>query len=374
MNKNIIIVGGGTGGHVFPGLALYQELTRRIGRKNVQFLCTKRSVDQYVMSEWKVNRFTLSIRQPPGNLYETVPFSWCFGKSLYNTFRLINRNNPSAVVGVGGYGTIPGIIAARFLRIPLYLLEQNVIPGRTVRYFKNYAHMIFTSWNATEAHLSPKTTCRSVGNPLRREIHTAPQKTVARRQLSIADDRDVMLIMGGSQGARSINDWILSAIKSSRIDPQNMVFIHVTGPDQQDQVEKTYRRCNVLHRTYSFYPHMEQLYAASDMVVSRAGGTTLSELIHLEKPMILIPYPHALDNHQQQNAEIVCQKGGGIRLNETELSTEVFQNTVISLLNNSKKREEMENNLKELQKENTTEQIIEVLLSERNQAQECHHR
>lgn len=359
MNQSIIISGGGTGGHLFPGIALYQEISRH--QLSVRFLCTDRTVDEYVKRRWDLDAELLPFRRWPGIQQVSNRFIRDMIRSFRRTFRVFRQLQPDAVFGLGGYGSVPGLVAAICFRLPIYLLEQNVIPGSAVRLFGPVANKVFLSWESAQRYLPRQVNCETVGNPLRREVYNAPSRKEVYEKWNISREETVLLVMGGSQGAKSINEWIVSSL-DDRDCPDHFRVFHVAGNKHFETIQSQYEELSVSSRVFPFYPRMEELYMASDLVISRAGGTSISELIHLEKPMVLIPYPYAKDNHQLANAKCISDRDAAKLLKEANLSPTVFWEEVWPLVRNEKRRSEMSENTKKMRKNNPAKTILRTCL------------
>lgn len=316
-NFRLIITGGGTGGHLFPGISLAQAMIRYNPNCQVLFIGTERKMDkaaladlgfatttiksQGLMGKSTAAKFT-SLLQQPG--------------AIFSAAGIIRKFKPDLVFGVGGYVTGPVILAARLLGIKTCIHEQNSIPGLANRMLAPLVNRIFVSLPGSEKYFPARKTVLS-GNPVRREILAAaagPPHQKQRQPLTL-------LILGGSQGARSLNSLILEAAAHRLKDLQPPIrIIHQTGELDETHVREQYAGMGITALVQPFFHDMAQIYTQADLVVCRAGATTLAELAVLRKPALLVPYPYAADNHQEINGRYLVAAGGGLMFKQSDLN------------------------------------------------------
>ena len=237
------------------------------------------------------------------------------------------RTPVDVVLGLGGYGSVPGILAARIEEIPVILLEQNVRPGRVNRLFGPLADCVAVPGPESLrgfGALRPFLRLEETGNPLRKEVTRARRwrqrrSAEQRRRALGAGERRVLLIMGGSQGARAINDSVMEALPDLEDFSRRIYCIHITGNADKETVEDAYRRAGWTTRVAAFEPDLPELLAGTDLVLARAGGTSVAELAAIGVPSFLVPYPGHGDRHQFENARALSRKGAAVVLEEAEL-------------------------------------------------------
>jgi UDP-N-acetylglucosamine--N-acetylmuramyl-(pentapeptide) pyrophosphoryl-undecaprenol N-acetylglucosamine transferase len=255
--------------------------------------------------------------------------------ALLHAGAILREFHPVVVIGVGGYAAGPVCLAARLLGIPVCLQEQNSLPGITNRWLAHVAQRIYTSF--PESHpLFPAAKIRLTGNPVREEI-TALRKEIPRRQ---SDGRFTILVAGGSQGARSINSAVIDMLAHADT-PEALQIIHQCGSADLDRVRQAYASAGVAARVEAFFTDMARQYAQADVVVCRAGATTVAELTCIGTPAIFIPFPHAADNHQEINARSVVSAEAGEMLLETDLDGRALWQRIRRLRDDPDRRDAM---------------------------------
>lgn len=348
----LIVAGGGTGGHLFPGIAVATAVRERLDSSRVLFIGTSRLLDQQALAGLGFELAALecggvkglgfggrlrSLLMMPGAIVEAV--------------RLLRRFRPHLVFGVGGYVTGPVLLAARMLRVPIAIHEQNSVPGMANRLAGKLADRVFISLPCSPPFPVRKTIM--TGNPLRREILQA-----AGRHKQI-DPTPTLLVLGGSQGAHRVNVLMMEAMELLQAQGLPLRLIHQTGGADREQVANWYARLGIDAEVESFIRDMAGVYGRADLAVSRAGATTCAELAAMGLPALLIPYPFAADNHQATNGEYY-QKGNGCKvLRESGLTGEILAETISKHLRNREELHTMAANMKTMAKPDATERIVD---------------
>jgi len=294
----IVIAGGGTGGHLFPGIAIAQEFMKRDSHNRVLFVSTGKPFEISVLAEAGFTHKRISsegikgrkrwqqamaVFKLPGGILTSTGILWSF--------------KPDLVVGVGGYSAGPVVVGAWLLRKKIVLQEQNLLPGITNRMLSPLADRIYISFQKTAAYFKSKK-IRTFGNPVRKEIYQTDEKTVPEDG---AKKPFTVLIVGGSQGAHSINVAVMDALSCIE-DKHGIRFIHQTGSRDVTAVEDAYRKASISGTVRTFFMDMASQFRHADLVICRAGATTVAEITAMGKAAIYIPFPHAADNHQVLNA------------------------------------------------------------------------
>jgi UDP-N-acetylglucosamine--N-acetylmuramyl-(pentapeptide) pyrophosphoryl-undecaprenol N-acetylglucosamine transferase len=313
----VVIAGGGTGGHVFPGIALAEALRRRWPQSRVLFVGTDRPLELAAMARagfdhrvlrveglkrrgWR--RQLVALMRLPAGLVAAAGILWGF--------------QPDVVVGVGGYAAGPVVLAAWLLRIPVVLCEQNIVAGVTNRIAARFARRIYVAFDGTDfgRHAAK---VRLTGNPVRAAIVEA---ALHRRQRP-ADGRLHVLVLGGSQGARKLNAAVIDALEFL-VDPPAWRFVHQTGPADEEAVKDAYRRRGVEAEVAAFFDDPGACYAEADLAVCRAGATTVAELAAVGIPAVFVPFPFAADDHQARNVQALVEGGAARLVAEKDLTGE----------------------------------------------------
>ena len=299
----ILIAGGGTGGHLFPGIALAEELKRRNPESVSIFVGTKTGIESRVIPKLGFELRNIKIGGLKGkSSMEKVRNLSIIPGSVYQSIRLIREYKPKLVIGMGGYASAPVALAAKLMRVKTAICEQNTIPGLTNRILAGFVDRIFTSFPET-MYLSSTKRTRFTGNPVRRDLIAGSSKDkVYRGEFSL-------LILGGSQGAHSINEHMLNALDYLESVKDSLRIVHQTGNTDYDRTCRVYRKKGFDSEVTSFIDDMASVYRDADLVVCRAGATTISELTVYGRASLLVPYPFAANNHQEVNARVLSDRG-----------------------------------------------------------------
>ena len=312
--KRVIIAGGGTGGHLFPGIAIASELTKRCDDLRLLFVVGRKKMEREIIVKagFKVRAIDVEGMMGKG----TGGAIRALGKTLvssFQSFSIVRGFKPHLVVGVGGYSSGPVCLVAWILGIPSALHEQNSFPGLTNRILAPLAKRIFISFEESRKYLR-KGNLLLTGNPIRDDLIGLKQPFRGENQAF------VVLVMGGSQGARAINRAVVSALIELKAAGSVPFVIHQTGKDDLEKVMADYRSLGLHGEVTPFIDDMASAYARADLVICRAGATTIAELAALGKPSILIPYPHAAHKHQDINARSLVNAGGAEMILERDLT------------------------------------------------------
>jgi UDP-N-acetylglucosamine--N-acetylmuramyl-(pentapeptide) pyrophosphoryl-undecaprenol N-acetylglucosamine transferase len=359
MNKprkiRLIVTGGGTGGHLFPGISLAQAMLKAYPGCEVLFIGTDRKVDKKALAH--IGFATTSIKsQGIKGKKVTAVLRALFQQpiALWEAANIIRKFKPDLVFGVGGYVTGPVILAARLLGITTCIHEQNSIPGLANKLLGYIANRIFVSLPGSEKYFPTGKTVLS-GNPVRDNIISAYQETKQKTD----DEAATLLILGGSQGARRLNSLMLEAAEVCLTKLSSPPFIiHQTGGHDEDHVRRKYEELGLKARVQAFYSNMEEIYPRADLIVSRAGATTLAEITVFHKPVILVPYPFAADNHQEINGQYLVKAGAGLMFSQKDLTGEKLGLEIKRLLADKKLLAEMAENSGKTAKPEATETIV----------------
>ena len=353
-----VFAGGGTGGHLAPGLAVAAELRRREPDCRIRFVGSGRPIEQqmlgstgYEVVAHDVQPLSLLRRRP----IRMLRSHWRAYQSERTGMR---RDRPAAVIGLGGYASFPTAMAAKKEGVPVLLLEQNAIAGRATRLLARWFPVCVT-FEASRRSFGRSAKVHVTGNPLRPEF--AGLMPVDRDQ---ASSPPTLLVLGGSQGSQQVNDAVLGAAETLATGAMSgWRVIHQTGPDDAARVQDTYERLEIEHRVAGFFPKMAELYAAADLCVARAGATSLTELAASGVPSILIPYPFAADNHQAANAMAFEAAGAAVVFDPRDHFGETFQirHDMELLLSDAAKRSEMRKSMASISRPNAASDVVQVL-------------
>jgi len=357
MSLRLVITGGGTGGHLFPGIAVADAVLADVPGSDVLFIGTGREIDRKALAGKPYRQATLTGSGLKGISWRGRLASLArLPVGLWQAWRLLRNFKPDLVLGVGGYVTGPVLLAARLMGVTTAIHEQNSVPGLANRLLGRFVDLVFLSLPGSEAGFPPAK-IRLVGNPLRSELLAAARKVESESRATRGGEA-ALLVLGGSQGARRVNQLILEAVAELQREGLVPRVVHQTGGLDLVQVQQGYREMGVAARVEPFIADMASVYAAADLVVSRAGATTLAELALFGKPALLIPYPYAADDHQRHNAEIMARRGAARVLNEAELSGVELAAELRTLLADPDRRREMAARARELATPDAAQKII----------------
>ena len=309
----VLLAGGGSGGHLFPGLAVAEELRRRQPDCRVVFAGSGREIEGTILAGTGFPHHALPMLPPGAVFRQPLRFISGVWRSRRRALRLIDEFHPDAVIGLGGFASLPVGWAAGRRGVRLVLLEQNLVPGRATCWLSKSAEQVAVSFSETAALLPPGTRTVLPGNPVRQVIHEAAAQ---RDRLQERSTAPTLLVLGGSQGAAGVNQLAIAAAKSLRSQLRNWRIIHQTGPRDVAAVQAGYAAAGVFAEVAAFFPNLPQHYAVATLVVSRAGATTLAELACLGLPAVLVPYPRSARDHQQRNADHYATAGAAMCVTE----------------------------------------------------------
>ena len=318
MIQRIMVAGGGTGGHLFPGLAVVEELRRRVPGLEVRFVGTARGIEARILpgrgEALELLKVTPLKGQGLGARFKSlsrIPNAMKEASSLLRDFE------PDLVLGVGGYASGPVLMSASLSGRPTAILEQNAHVGMTNRILARFVDRAYIAFEQTEQVFGKKKS-RLTGNPVRQEF-------VEHARLAIADPEGfesrarTVLVLGGSQGARKLNEDVPRALARAGISGRDLEVVHQTGESMREEVEATYRELGIRAKVVTFIDEIARAYSNAALVVARAGATTLAELCAIGRPSILIPFPFAADDHQAKNAMALEEQRASICVRESDL-------------------------------------------------------
>ncbi|MCP3872087.1 MAG: undecaprenyldiphospho-muramoylpentapeptide beta-N-acetylglucosaminyltransferase [Desulfobacteraceae bacterium] len=365
MNRpfNLIIAGGKTGGHLFPGIAIANALERIEPNIGILFVGTDAPFETQTLK--KYNYAHKSIFSKPikgGNLFSKAFSVSIILISLLQSMLIMKNFKPDFVLGVGGFSSFAVVLAAWVLRIPTGIQEQNAFPGLTNRMLSKFAKTIFTSFKETRGLTnSPK--ANFVGNPVRTTNSKGLDETLAIKNFD--PDKFTILVTGGSQGANSINTSFLDAL--SLMDNTNRFnIIHQTGIEDEALIQKKYSDLKINATANAFFDNMPQLEGMADLAITRAGAGIISEICLNGLPAILVPFPYAADDHQTFNAKALENQGAVVMIKDKELTGQTLKQIIQNLTTNKDRLEQMATALKGLAMPDADKKIATFILNSKD--------
>lgn len=349
-SKSVLLMAGGTGGHVFPALAIAEALQEK--EIPVYWLGTRRGLEARVIPPTGIPIHYISISGLRGKgilSLLTAPFKILW--AIWQAYRVLKTCQPTIVIGMGGFVTGPGGVAAWLSKIPLIIHEQNAIAGLTNQWLARFAQKVLEAFPDTfPEHYHAIYT----GNPIRISIRTLAHSHLKKIYVPLR-----ILIIGGSLGAKILNDIVPQALRQVH---GNIEVWHQTGELHIETMRQAYHQAPFKSRVDAFIEDMGMAYQWADLVICRAGALTVSELAQMGVPSILIPYPHAVDDHQTFNARFLADKGGAIFLPQTELTVEELAMLINQLIENPTQLQEMSQIAKSCATPLAVQEILEICL------------
>jgi len=334
---NAVIACGGTGGHLFPGIAVAEVLRER-GHEVLLFVSEK-EIDSLALSTRSQFQFEKLPTVGLPSIYSPAIFGFLrrFVESLSRCRSIYQKFKPQVVLGMGGFTSTAPILAGRMRGISTLLHESNAIPGRANRLAAKMVRAVLLGFKEA-AKFFPKSRTEITGTPIRTELQRLDRES-ARLKLGLQPQITTMLVMGGSQGASGINQAIVKSLPL--LHESNLQVIHLSGTRDERLVADNYRRERIPSFVAAFHHHMEEVYSAADFAVARSGAASLAEIASFELPTILIPFPYAADDHQTRNAEIFERAGAAFILKESELTPESLVQRIRDLVDRPEQRRRM---------------------------------
>jgi UDP-N-acetylglucosamine--N-acetylmuramyl-(pentapeptide) pyrophosphoryl-undecaprenol N-acetylglucosamine transferase len=358
----VIIAGGGTGGHLFPGLALAEEFKRRRSDTEVIFVGTEYGIEARIIPRegypMKFLRAEGMVGKSFGKKIKSVIKSLF---SLVDSWRILNTIRPDLVIGVGGYASGALVLMAHLKSVPTMVHEQNSVPGLTNRILGKFVKRVCVTYQESLFSF-PMGKTFLTGNPIRMKILKG-DRDAACRLFSLNRDLFTVFIFGGSSGARSINRTMVEALNHMSDLKESIQFLHQTGDRDYENIRESYRKAGVKGTVAPFIYQMAEAYAVADLVISRAGATTLAEITALGKPAVLIPYPHAAGRHQEFNAMKLREMGAAHVLLESEMKGETIAKLIREMYKNDSARAEMKRASMGLGRPDACGRIVDIAMS-----------
>lgn len=358
----IVIAGGGTGGHIFPGIAIAEEIRDRDGSAEIIFVGTEHGIEasvvptegypiKYLRAEGLVGRSL--VKKLRGGVKTFL--------SVYDSYRLLKELRPDVLIGVGGYASFGPVFAGSLMSIPSVIVEQNSVPGLANRALSRIVDIVCVTYHESISFF-PRSKTYITGNPIRKGILSGSRGR-AYEIFSLERGKFTVFVFGGSSGARAINNAVRSSFSYIMDIRNDIQFLHQTGRDDYEGIREAYRKWGFRATVAAFIHQMPEAYAVADLVVSRAGATTLAELTAVGKPAILIPYPYAAGRHQELNARRLSEMGAARVILDHELNGESLARNIRWLYENSGMRSEMERLSRSFGRPDAAQRVVDIVMN-----------
>ncbi|MCK5824467.1 MAG: undecaprenyldiphospho-muramoylpentapeptide beta-N-acetylglucosaminyltransferase [Ichthyobacteriaceae bacterium] len=361
MSYNIMLSGGGTGGHIFPALSIAEELKNRYPDSSILFVGAKgrMEMEKVPQAGYKIEGLWISGVQRSLTV-DNLSFPFKLISSLYKSWKLIKKHKPNVVIGTGGFASGPLLFVASKMGVPTLIQEQNSYPGITNKVLSSSVDKICVAFNGLEKFF-PVNKIKITGNPVRQGLlNDLTTKEKALSDFGLNSDKKTVLILGGSLGARAINNQIDKIL--TKLKEYNYQVIWQTGKLYYEDYKHLHEEGNVI--VTDFLNNMSIAYAASDLIISRSGAGTISELCIVGKPVIFIPSPNVAEDHQTKNAQAISEKDAALLVEEKNIDAELLKK-VINVLSDDETRISMMKNIKKLELPNASKEIadeVEILI------------
>jgi UDP-N-acetylglucosamine--N-acetylmuramyl-(pentapeptide) pyrophosphoryl-undecaprenol N-acetylglucosamine transferase len=334
--------GGGTGGHIYPAIAVAEQIKITQPDAKITFFCSRRKIDSQILEKTGFEYVVLPACAFSARPDKFIAFFMSFWRSCAMAREKIAVSRPAVLLGIGGFVSAPVVAAAGRLKVPVYLLNLDIVPGRANKLLTRCAKEIFVQFEETKGHLSPGKTVTVTGCPLRMEFSN-PNPQRARGVLGLDENKKTLLITGGSSGAENVNIAVCSVLDKLAQFANSWQIVHLAGPSAES-VRQWYKRTAFHYKVLDYFDDMPSLLAVTDLVVGRAGAVSVAEYAAAGVPSICLPYPYHKDRHQYLNAEKLVKSGCAIiveDLADRDETAEELAAVLAELMSNEDKRSEM---------------------------------
>jgi UDP-N-acetylglucosamine--N-acetylmuramyl-(pentapeptide) pyrophosphoryl-undecaprenol N-acetylglucosamine transferase len=358
----IILAGGGTGGHLYPGIAVAESLQAMLPSARPVFLCTAREIDRVILEP---SGFEF-IPQPivPPRLVDVLKFFLTYRETRALVDRVLAERKPAVVVGLGGYAAGVAVKFAARKRIPTVILNPDVIPGKANQYLMRYSKVICCQFEQSKANIPAehRGKIRITGCPIRKDILRFPPRAEAAKRLEIDPGKPTLVITGASQGAVTVNEAMLALVGTLNLT--HWQILHLAGREHGEKVRRGYREKNIPARVIDFTPDMADVWAVAALAVSRSGASSCAELTVCGIPSVLMPYPFHKDLHQRANAKVLADAGAAILMDDerdARKNAEKLWPILEPLLADGQKRKQMSEAAKSLARPDAADAVATAI-------------
>lgn len=373
-DRTIILAGGGSGGHLYPGIAVAQALADLAPDVRPLFLCTERDIDRTILEPTGYEFIPQPIVPPRRSVGGLLRFWTKWRATADLVKKVVAQRKPAAVLGLGGYAAGVAVKFGGKGDLPVAILNPDVIPGKANQYLTRYCQRIFCGFESTQSHVPQEIRDRfqTVGCPLRREFASLPAREEAAERLGLDSRLNTLVVTGASQGARTVNDAVLEVVKQivagGRSHPlQGWQILHLAGHDHAETVRAEYRALDLdsIATVVDFTPGMDDVWAVADLAVSRSGASSCFELLAAGVPSVLMPYPFHKDRHQTANARELEKAGAATVLEDLKKrgpNAQKLREALEPLLYDAPRRRQMANAARSAARPDAAEAVARELV------------
>jgi UDP-N-acetylglucosamine--N-acetylmuramyl-(pentapeptide) pyrophosphoryl-undecaprenol N-acetylglucosamine transferase len=357
----ILMAGGGTGGHLYPAIAVAQELANRSGGVEILFVVGRKSMEMEIVKQYGFKSVQIHARGMPRKIRPAlVVFGISAIASVFQVLSLLLRWRPHVILGTGGYVSGPVVLLGWILRIPCIIQEQNSVPGLTNRLLSNLASEVHLTFAESRKYFRRKDRLKLSGNPIRKELLRCDREE-SLEKFGLNYDRQTVFFMGGSAGAHTLNIAAIGAI-NKLFHRKDLQFILQTGSQDFEWVRESVQPFGGRVRAMPYIASVGEVYCCTDLIVCRAGATTVSEIAACGIPSVLVPYPHSIYGHQVQNARNLVDRGAAEMILDRELNADILAATINRLANDQSRLKRMSISARSLARFDTAERIARSLM------------
>lgn len=351
----IVITGGGTGGHVIPAMSLAEVFSEK--GYEVLYIGSEKGIEKKIFTG-DIKKIFLNLSGIKGkDLFTSIKGFVLTIAASFKIFFLFIKKKPSVVIGTGGFVCIPAVITGYLLGAKIYLQEQNAVPGASVKYLSKLARKIFLGFEDCKRYF-PKEKVVITGNPIKSIFFKEEIKYNKRKD----GEKLSLLVIGGSQGSKFVNELMFSTI--AHLESGKIKVFHQTGERYKDVAIYEYRRNNIEAEVFAFTDRIIDYYKKSHLVIGRSGAMSVSELIAVKRPAILIPFPYAIYDHQARNGEFLKKRGCALLFRENEINPEMLAKIIVDFYNHPEKLEDMAKGYDKFEIKNSAEIIVNKIMED----------
>jgi len=364
-DKHFFFAGGGTGGHIYPAVAVAEQIAKLLPGAKIHFFCSRRSIDEQILAQtdFEFTRLTATgFSAQPGKL---ISFCSSFFASYKKAKEAIAKSKKVVVIGAGGFVSAPVCLAAHKCKVPVGLLNVDIVPGRANKIISRWADEIFVQFEENEQYFARRDgNVNVVGCPLRSGFDN-PQPNKAIEQLGLEEDKKTLLVTGASSGSENINRAVCSLLEKLDAYADDWQIVHLAGVNNYEKVNSQYENAKISHKVLGYFDDMADLLAAVDLVIGRSGAVSIAEFTATETPSICMPYPYHKDRHQYLNAGKLVEAGAAVivdDLQDEKDRAEWLWEELEELMKDNEKRQEMKRNCRAIAKKKAGLKIAEKLI------------
>lgn len=354
-----IFAGGGSGGHIFPAIAIADEIRKLDEKAEILFIGAKGRIEEKIVPENKYKLETIDLSGfDRSNIFNNLRLPAKLLRSIRKCMKIIREFKPDAAIGTGGFVCGPVIYVSNILRIPTLIQEGNSYAGKTIKFLSNRSQKVVINFEETGKYLRRKDNLINISHPIRSSLKKEDREK-ALKQFNLSPENKTIFVFGGSQGARGINYGMEKIIQN--LSESGLNIIWQTGKNDYKRLFEKFAELRENVRIMEFINDMDIAYSASELIICRAGITSIMELAFLQKASILIPLPTSAENHQAMNASSLVVKNSAVLITESEIETKLL-NEIMNIVNDDERRKELENNIKQFSDPEAAKKIAKEVL------------